>query len=432
VIALSASTVSAPDVFREGSEFLAGHEIEVLRGLNAFAVLNLHEHALWPAFENLGYQEKQIELQGFIGFDVSWAVSVTGAVGKGEAQGSADLSKQRTFLKLRAALPERKPIGLLSHVVQSMRLGFEFEIKDSTGYSLGAKKEDGKVGGGLTQKSSFEFVPKITHTMTLREDLFPRIEGSRELVGSFGVSIASESETDDPIKNKAKQRWMSLQRKSGPVASGVKSVGTYFGGNPDAMVCAADPNKGKKTDYVLTYGLEGDIVLGSVVIESPAFEVHIQKSKDGKVVSGDDRGLSFAVATTIRGVDWERGIGAGISVERSPDKGAAAPADSTCSPRKRALANADTMGSPTRPRSNADADKQAAKEPEAPATRPRANADADKETRDVQQTQEKASPAKPTTKWKVQWRLATESMPLMELLRGIGSMIAGVVSAFSQ
>lgn len=418
VLAIEGGEVTAPAEFREATDFLDGHRIEVMRGLNAFAVLNLQEQAFWPAFQAMGYDQRQIEIQGFAGFNSEVSVGVGGAIGGGSAKGEVDLETEATFMRFRVALPERTPIGPLGRLIESMRLGIEFDVKREMDLAAGVTGNADSARAGVTQETSWHVEPSITHTMVLREDVFPNVEGSRELVGAYGVDLARETQTDNVIRNRAKQTWIALQRSSGRVAGGLRAAGAWFGAEPDAMLCAAKGKTSTAVEHVLGYELDGNIVLGSVVFEKPALEIHVQQVDDGKAVSGVERELSFAFATVVRGAEWEHGIGAGITVEREP-KADTAPADSTCSPRPRSTtltsrpAEADLSSG--RPRSTTIAEPSPG--------RPRSNADADRTT-----------PPKPESKtnWKVGWRIATEDMAMGELLRGIGDLVRSLRDAILQ
>jgi hypothetical protein len=400
VLALKGGTLDVPSSFLEGSQFLAGHDIEVLRGLNAYAVLNLHEHAMWPLLERLGYREKQIEIQGFAGFDAEKAVSVGGAgeladgEPTGDAEVTANVTTEQTFLTLRAALPERTPIGPLAGLIESMRLGVELAIERETDTSLGVAREEESAEGVFDVESELALVPRLTHTMTLRSDRFPNVRGSRDLVGTFGLGLARVQETE----NKAKQVWMRLQRSSGAAAAGLRRAGSWFGANPDSVICAPKPTSEQEASLVMSYAMDGEIVLGSFVIEEPALEVKVQLAGDGgQVVSGDDRSLSFAVAAVLKGADWgENGIATGVTVEREKEDAA----EEICSPRPRSNATV-TM---TRPRSDATVGQ----------TRPRSNAVTERPP---------TTEAPDSATWEVEWRVGTEAMPLGDLLRGIPNLI---------
>ena len=410
VLALKGGSVEVPGAFHEGSQFLAGHEIDVLRGLNAYAVLNLQEHAMWPLLQQLGYTEKQIEIQGFAGFDAEKAISIAGAgdlaggAPTGDGRVTGNLTTEQTFLTLRAALPERRPIGPLAGLIESMRLGVEFAIERESETAVGVARTDSQASGVFDQESELALVPRLTHTMTLRSDRFPNVRGSRDLVGSLGLSLARTQET----KDKAKQVWMRLQRSSGRAAAGLRRAGSWFGANPDSVICAPRPTTEDEASLVMAYGMEGEIVLGALVIEGPALEVKVQLSGDeGRAVAGDDRSLSFALASVLKGESWgDNGIAVGVTVEREKDDD---DADELCSPRPRSNATV----TPTRPRSDATVGE----------TRPRSNA--------VTERPDSTTVDVDGAKWQVEWRVGTEGMPLGDLLKGIPNLISAVRNAIS-
>jgi hypothetical protein len=297
-----------------------------------------------------------------------------------------------------------------------MRLGFEFAIEREVETALGVKSDSAGREGVFTEESSWALVPKLTHTMTLREDRFPRVEGSRELVGGIGLSFERTTETED----KAKNTWMQLQRKQPRIAGAAGRVGQWFGANPDAQVCAAIPEKDKEVHLTLEYKMDGDIVLGALVIEEPSLEVKIQLAdKDGSTTSGQKGDLEFALAAVFRGAEWgENGVAAGITVTREKKE---ATADQQCGPRPRSHATVEPIDpvAVTRPRADASASPQPVPDP-ASETRPRADATAD-------QTQRPGVEGE----WKVEWRIGTEKMPLMDLLRGVPGVIRSIRDAIT-
>ncbi|HSJ33387.1 MAG TPA: hypothetical protein VK933_18245 [Longimicrobiales bacterium] len=418
VLALGSSKVEVPASFREGSEFLSGHELSVMRGLNAFAVINLREHSMWPFLEQLGYDERQIEIQGFAGFDSQMSIGIGGALGSdGSSEANIGVKSEQTFMTLSAALPERQPIGPLAHLIGSMRLGIELELKRETALTAGATRADSQTAYGTSMKQTYELVPKLTHTMTLHEDRFENVRGARELVGSLGLSLERETTT----KSLATQIWMKLQRSNTRVASGMKTMGSWFGADPDAVVCAAAPETETSAHLAVEYAMAGDIVLGAVVIEKPKLEVKVQLADDKGAVSGDARGLEFAIAAVIKGAEWgEDGIALGVTVERAEKGGGAA--DKTCSPRPRSNA----VTGMTRPRSDAVTTvpgrqrSDAVAEPSPGRERSDANAD-------------QTNPPTPASnaQWKFKWRIGTEKMPMMDLLKGIPGLLGSVWNAIT-
>jgi hypothetical protein len=309
--ALYGGTVTAPDGFREGSEFLDGHEFDVSRGLNAYAVLNLQEHALWESFQALGFGEKQITLQGFLGMDAQKAIGI----GLGDGY-EAQVSRQREFMLLSAALPERKAIGPLGSFAESMQLSFEIELKDSLGVSLAP-------GEASASKYSRELIFRVKHTINLREDLFPRADGGRALVGWIGADRTGEREqkTRDVLTR-------TVQRLNGGNGS---KMGGFFG--VDNQACAPKPDLEWKTDLVINYTLEGRLFIGPVFFEDPGFEIHI-----GPRSANGQRDLSFAFAAGL-GIDgYEQRALFGLSRVRSGPSAESDPACQTMRPRSNATA----------------------------------------------------------------------------------------------
>jgi outer membrane murein-binding lipoprotein Lpp len=190
-------TVEVPEGFHEGVDFFKGHHegIEVAFGLNVYAVLNLPALKAWQFFQALDYPERQVTLQGFVGWDPEWSLGV--ALGD---EAGVDVSNEKKFLVLRADLPERKPRPGAKHPwYQSMRLGFEFSVGDSTGISRNDK--------ALSVKNSFDVVGKLIHTIVINQQLtlegtvgFDRAtEGSKGLFGKAINLVQSYREAACPL-----------------------------------------------------------------------------------------------------------------------------------------------------------------------------------------------------------------------------------------
>ena len=391
VVALHGGTVTVPAEFREGSEFLAGHDVEVQRGLNAYLEVNLQEHRLWELFQALGYHENRITLQGFVGLDVSRAVGV----GLGDSY-EASVSQERSFLLLSAALPERVPFGPLAGIATSMRLSFEFEIQDSTGVNVT------RDSGGVDSKTkrSLDFIFRIKHTINLRDDLFRRPgEGSRALVGWIGADIAGERE--QRTRDVAQRGIQTLNRAGRFLtrgrADGSGPVGRFFGAT--GVACAPAPDRQWKTDFVINYGLEGQLYLGSLFFEDPAIEIHV-----GPKAANGQRDLSFAIVSHIGFEGYEqRGI-VGISrVRQYPDD--PAPDDPACR----------TM----RPRSSTVVDNAT--------SRPRSDANADLTTAPGTPTLPPSTAPGPLhSPWHWEWKVAWDVIPAGALASGVNGALGGL------
>ena len=168
ILSLRGQTVAAPADFDAVDTYLEGHAIDVLAGVNLFGVYRLVEREWWAYFRDwFGYDEKEIELQGFFGFDQS----LTGGLVVG-ADAGVDVSAEQKFLVLRAALPERKPKYLLADRVESMRLGLEISLGDTI--TLGT----------ATRKAAVDLIVKVTHTIVVNDDV--------TLVGSLGLDFNTE------------------------------------------------------------------------------------------------------------------------------------------------------------------------------------------------------------------------------------------------
>ena len=366
-------TVTAPASFREGSEFLAGNEFDVSRGLNVYAVLNLEEHSLWESFQALGFDEKQVTLYGFLGLDAEKAIGV----GLGDSY-EAQVSRSRSFLQLSAALPEREAIGPLGSFAESMQLSFEFEIEDSLGVNV-APGENSETNYAL------DLVFRVKHTINLREDLFPRADEGRALVGWIGLDRAGERE-----QQTREVLTRTVQRLNG--GNGSKMAG-FFG--VDNVACAPKPDLEWHTDLVINYTLEGKLFIGPVFFEDPGFEIHI-----GPKAANGQRDLSFAFAAGL-GVDgYEQRALFGVSRVRegpSPD------ADPACQK--------------MRPRSNASVGL----------VRERSNAiDASDTTSRASGTSNRESPASPLhNPWKWNWKVHWDVIPVGPFSKAVsGGLVA--------
>ncbi len=336
------STVSAPAGFAQGAAFLEGHEFDVARGINLYAVVQLPEGPVWGALQALGYDRNQLTLQGFAGLDVSRAVGVGGNDGF-----EASASQEKTYLLATVAFPEREAIGPLGVLAESMQLSLELEIKDSTGVNL---QRDTTSSSGVKSQTNYsrEWIYRLKHTINLREELFPRGDESRALVGWIGADQAGERSTLTPgpgdVAAHAADKMANLKRALTRVSGG--RLSGVLGDTTARCLPRADLEW--KTELAINYGLSGKLyTIGPVFLEDPALEVHV-----GKPMANGQRELTVGFAAGI-GVEGyaQQGV-VGISRSRSGPDGE--PADPTCKPSR--PRSSTVTDAPTRPRANADAD----------------------------------------------------------------------------
>ncbi|MEJ2185324.1 MAG: hypothetical protein P8Z36_05240, partial [Gemmatimonadota bacterium] len=69
IFSFYSTTTALPQSFARARDFLDYHDIDVKPGVNVFGIVDLKEHKLWPLFQALGYTDKYVELQGFLGLD---------------------------------------------------------------------------------------------------------------------------------------------------------------------------------------------------------------------------------------------------------------------------------------------------------------------------------------------------------------------------
>jgi hypothetical protein len=309
VLALGKETVEAPADFAEGQAFLAGRSLEVAPGLNLFAVLGLRDWGLWWLFESMGFQEKEVELTGFLGWDASW--NIGGAVGD---KAGADLSTERKFLVLRADLPKRVPVGKLKGLFQWSRLAIEISVGDSIGRAFGpGNKESGY---------SLDVIGKVIHTIQINDEL--------SVEGSIGLDWAREAKK--PIDKEVLGRWDWLRGKRRSLVSVVGENGKIgkFVAPPDFE----EPEVG--TTVTMSYGFNGRLssiwrstpVVPKVVIDGAQVDVKIGSEEPEK---GKSRGkVTVALSGTLKPQGTEALVKMGISKEFTwgPDRDTVALRDS--------------------------------------------------------------------------------------------------------
>ncbi len=175
IVSLYPTTTELPASFTEARDFLDYHDIDIQPGVNAFAVVDLKEHRLWPLFQALGYGRKSVELQGFLGVNTAW--SIGGRITRASrTKGSVEISAQRTFLDLRASLGERRPTGVLARWFATSQVGLEFVAQDSAAYRAGS--------GGTGSRAALDLILQAVLTMT--------DSAGRQWHGSIGVDLTQE------------------------------------------------------------------------------------------------------------------------------------------------------------------------------------------------------------------------------------------------
>lgn len=179
IFSFTSTTTSLPQSFARARDFLDYHDIDVKPGVNVFAVVDLKEHKLWPLFQALGYTDKYVDLQGFLGLDASWSVGGSFA-SKDENEYGAGVSVQRTLLWLRAALPEKKPL-VFKNLFATSQVGLEFTVQDSTAYTYGATDSGSAAGGSV---GSLDLILSANLALTTPSGV--------EWHGSIGVDATQE------------------------------------------------------------------------------------------------------------------------------------------------------------------------------------------------------------------------------------------------
>ncbi len=184
IITLENTTVAAPDGFEIVRSFLEGHDIEAKPGVTTFGVMQLAQRPFWQVFEFFGYDQKEIELQGFVGLGNKLSLGFAGNSKDGTRGG--DVSAELEFVNLRAALPERTPIlAPVRALVKSSHIEFEFAVTDTV------RKVFGDSSGAQHQ---FHLLFNIKHRLQLSDDLVSALnmnEGA-EWIGTLGLDLSTE------------------------------------------------------------------------------------------------------------------------------------------------------------------------------------------------------------------------------------------------
>lgn len=296
ILSLYPTSTEVPETFEAARDFLDFREIEVQPGLNVFGVVDMKEHGLWPVFEALGYTDKYVELQGFVGLNESW--SVGGRVGTTEA--AAELAVQRTVLFLQAALPEKEPL-VFRDLFEASQLAIEFEATDSTAYTAGTAEGSGS-------KASLDLVLSAVLTLTT--------PGGIAWSGSIGPVLTQEHEA------------------VGALAASDDTTRSFLGG--------------RSVKTVMKIGADSLPLVGRVYIDGPELEVEIM-----------DGFLDMLRTRNPGAVNWGAKLSGSLAgdgpLSATVQIGIGREADTFRTTRPRADATADTQPY-TRPRANADAD----------------------------------------------------------------------------
>jgi hypothetical protein len=182
VFTLEEQTVAAPPGFAVVRSFLEDHEIDVKPGVNAFGVWQLYERPFWKYFQFLGYKNKEVELQGFVGLGHHLSVGFAGSTETG--RGGGDVSAELEFVNLRAALPSRVP-PLLQDLFASMNLEIELAVTDTM--SRGLTAED-------RVHHQFHLLVNLKHHVALSDALISalRMNAGAEFIGTTGLDLSTE------------------------------------------------------------------------------------------------------------------------------------------------------------------------------------------------------------------------------------------------
>lgn len=177
--------VAAPNGFTAVDDFLNSRELDARPGLNVLAVWKLQERAFWPFFQALGYTEKEIVLQGFVGVNNTLSFGFTRTA---EGGGKADLSVEQEFLNFRAALPTREPPSVLGRLFKSMHLELELALKDTI-----------QVTGRDDGSAQLHLLLNVNHHIELTDAVVNalRLDPGAELVSTLGLDLSKEVELKD-------------------------------------------------------------------------------------------------------------------------------------------------------------------------------------------------------------------------------------------
>ena len=179
IVSAQELTVAAPAGFDVVQSFLRSHEIDVKPGINAFGVLQLKQQSFWKFFQMLGYDQKELELQGFVGFDYQGSIGLAGDSRKGSRP---DVTTLTEFLNLRVALPERSPL-LLHEFIKSMRLELELAVQDTVAHTRAE-----------TAHNQWHLLLNVNHRLALNDTLIKalRLNPGAELVSTTGLDLSTE------------------------------------------------------------------------------------------------------------------------------------------------------------------------------------------------------------------------------------------------
>lgn len=301
VLALGKDEVEAPDSFPEGQAFLQGHTLDVAPGLNLYSVLSLQDWGLWWLFQDMGFGEKEIEVKGFLGWDASW--NIGGAVGD---KAGVDVSTERKFLEISAALPKRTPKGLLKNLIKSTQLSLQIEVGDSIG--RGFKLAERKKEPGY----SFDVVGKLVHTIQVNDAL--------SFVGSFGLDVARESEK--PIGRDVLSRWDWLRGKRAQVAKAVSGSGRMRSWIASYLTPGGLEEPEVNADVLVEYAAEGQL---QSLWRGDTTAVRIDGLAIDAKIRPPEKKITLALSGSLAIGSQEELIKAGISREFTWGKASAPP-----------------------------------------------------------------------------------------------------------
>jgi hypothetical protein len=185
IFAVQEQAVVAPPGFEVVRAFLEDHEIEVKPwGINAFGIVQLRERPFWQFFEWLGYAEKEITLQGYVGVNNSMSVGFGASSASG---GQVDRSMQQEFLNLRAALPARTPPLFLKHLFKQMHWELEIVLQDTLQATTTTR--EGHRGSG-----QIDLLLNVNHVLELSDDAVQalRLNPGATLVSTTGLDFGKE------------------------------------------------------------------------------------------------------------------------------------------------------------------------------------------------------------------------------------------------
>jgi len=177
--------VAAPDGFARVTDFLNDRELDARPGLNILSVWKLQERRFWPFFQALGYDEKEIVLQGFVGVNNNMSVGFTRSAG---GEGTADYSVEQEFLNFRAALPTREPPLVLGNLFKAMNFELELALKDTI-----------QVTGRDDGSAQLHLILNVNHHIELTDAVVNalRLDPGAELASTLGLDLSVEGSLKD-------------------------------------------------------------------------------------------------------------------------------------------------------------------------------------------------------------------------------------------